>query len=286
MTSRRIKQITEHVYWLPADSATDRPVLGAIVGQNGTLVVDAGNSPAHANLMKSELKRIDAPAPKYLALTHSHWDHWFGISAFDIPALASFEMRRNLVELSQLDWSDKALDERVEAGLEIAFCRDMIRKELPDRNGLVLRAPEVVFSDWMEVDLGGATCRLVHVGGDHASDSSIACVLQEGVIFLSDCLNADIYHTPPRYTPKGVIALIERLRLCPGEHYFWGHGQEPMQREELEDFLSLLETTAALVEDGLVERQVLLQAVEAQMGRALTDYDIEDVEAFIAGQGV
>jgi glyoxylase-like metal-dependent hydrolase (beta-lactamase superfamily II) len=286
MASRRLNQITEHVYWLPPDSATDRPVLGAIVGQNGTLVVDAGNSPAHANLLKGELERIGAPAPKFLALTHSHWDHWFGISAFDIPALSSLETQRNLVELSQLDWSDQALDERVEAGLEIAFCRDMIRKELPERSGLVLRAPDIVFSDWMEVNLGGVTCRLVHVGGDHASDSSIACVLQEGVVFLSDCLNADIYHTHPGYTPKGVTALIERLRLCPGEHYFWGHGQEPMQREELEDFLSLLETTAALVEGGLVERQALLQAVEARMGRELVEYDEEDVQPFIAGYRV
>ncbi|MEJ2711231.1 MAG: hypothetical protein P8074_26725 [Anaerolineales bacterium] len=83
-----------------------------------------------------------------------------------------------------------------------------------------------------------------------------------------------------------MTALIERLRLCPGEHYFWGHGQEPMQREELEDFLSLLETTAALVEGGLVERQALLQAVEARMGQKLVEYDEEDVQAFIAGYRV
>jgi len=286
MTSQRINQVSAHVYWLPPDSTTDRPVLGAVVGQNGTLVVDAGNSPAHANLLKSELERIGAPAPKFLVLTHSHWDHWFGISAFEVPAVASVETRHHLEELSQLDWSDTALDERVEAGLEIAFCRDMLRKELPDRSQLVLRPPEVAFRDRLEIDLGGVTCRTIQVGGDHASDSSVVFIPQEGVIFLSDCLNADIYHTPPRYTPQGVYGLIERLRLCPGEHYFWGHGQEPMPREELDDFLSLLKTTARLVENGLVEQKALLQAVEERLGRPLGEADVEDVQAFISGAQV
>jgi glyoxylase-like metal-dependent hydrolase (beta-lactamase superfamily II) len=285
MASQRLNRISAHVYWLPPDSATDRPVLGAVIGRKGTLVVDAGNSPAHADVLKNELKRIGAPAPKYVVLTHSHWDHWFGMAAFDVPAVASLETRQNLEAQSKLDWGDEALDARVEAGLEIAFCRDMLRKEIPDRSRLVLRPPEVAFRDQLEVDLGDITCRVVHVGGDHASDSSVVFVPEEGIVFLSDCLNADIYHTPPRYTPKGVVGLIERLRQCPGEYYFWGHGQEPMPREELDGFLSLLEVTAVLVESGLVERQALLQAVEQRLGRPLGEDDVQDVAAFVAGKG-
>ncbi len=41
-----LTQISDHVYWFSPDDKTDRPVLGAIVGQTNTLWVDVGNSVA------------------------------------------------------------------------------------------------------------------------------------------------------------------------------------------------------------------------------------------------
>jgi predicted amidohydrolase len=51
MVTHQFHRLTVHVYYLSPDSTTDRPVLGAIVGTTGTLVVDAGNSPAHAQVL-------------------------------------------------------------------------------------------------------------------------------------------------------------------------------------------------------------------------------------------
>ena len=41
MVTHQFHRLTVHVYYLSPDSTTDRPVLGAIVGTTGTLVVDA-----------------------------------------------------------------------------------------------------------------------------------------------------------------------------------------------------------------------------------------------------
>ncbi|GAB4428720.1 MAG: hypothetical protein Fur0044_26540 [Anaerolineae bacterium] len=46
-----LQKLNRHVYWLPPDDRTDRPILGAITGERATLLVDAGNSPAHAQLL-------------------------------------------------------------------------------------------------------------------------------------------------------------------------------------------------------------------------------------------
>ena len=35
----KLNQISEHVYWLPPDETTDRPVLGVIAGKTGTAQV-------------------------------------------------------------------------------------------------------------------------------------------------------------------------------------------------------------------------------------------------------
>jgi glyoxylase-like metal-dependent hydrolase (beta-lactamase superfamily II) len=91
MNNPRLNQISQHVYWLPPDATTDRPTLGAVVGERATLIVDAGNSPAHAELFLNELANAGAPAPAYLVLTHSHWDHVFGVSAYDLPVFAYTE---------------------------------------------------------------------------------------------------------------------------------------------------------------------------------------------------
>ena len=76
MKQSSLNRISEHVYWLSPDATTDRPTLGAIVGKHATLIVDAGNSPAHANLFLEELARLEMAKPKYMVLTHWHWDRW------------------------------------------------------------------------------------------------------------------------------------------------------------------------------------------------------------------
>src|SRR4051794_30435918 len=191
------------------DSTTDRPVLGAITGAYGTLLVDAGNSPAHAELLLEAVEDVDATPPAYVALTHWHWDHVFGTSALVLPTFACTETRQVVAEMARLDWSDAALDRRVADGTEIAFCADMIKAELPERTGLSLRVPDIVFDDQVTVDLGGITCQLVHVGGDHASDSCVVYVPEERIMFLGDCLYPAIYTPVRQYTVARLFPLID-----------------------------------------------------------------------------
>ena len=126
LTQSKLHQITEHVYWFSPDHTTDRPTLGAVVGEGGTFIVDAGNSPAHATLFLQELTKIKLPPPAYVALTHWHWDHVFGTAVFDTPIYASQETKQMVAEMAAWAWDDDALDKRVDAGIEIPFCRDMI----------------------------------------------------------------------------------------------------------------------------------------------------------------
>ncbi|MEK1828587.1 hypothetical protein AAAC51_04610 [Priestia megaterium] len=69
----------------------------------------------------------------------------------------------------------------------------MIKKEMPCRETLILQEPDVTFHHHMEVDLGGITCCIQHIGGVHAQDSSIVYIPQEKVLFLGDCLCPDFY---------------------------------------------------------------------------------------------
>ena len=61
------------------------------------------------------------------------------------------------------------LDERVATGEEIEFCNEMIKREMPTRDHLELKSPDVTFTNKIEIDLGGITCVVEHVGGVHAT---------------------------------------------------------------------------------------------------------------------
>jgi glyoxylase-like metal-dependent hydrolase (beta-lactamase superfamily II) len=44
----------------------------------------------------------------------------------------------------------------------------------------------MTFEDEVQIDLGGITCIIKHVGGDHADDSVVIYIKEEKILFLGD----------------------------------------------------------------------------------------------------
>lgn len=278
-----LRQITPRVHWLPADARTDRPILGVISGERGSLLVDAGNSAAHATMLLEAMSAAGLAAPRLLLLTHWHWDHVFGAAAIDAVAIAHRETQRIMRVMAGFDWGDAALDQRVAAGTEIAFCRDMIRAELPDRAGLVIRPPEIAIEGELSVDLGGATCRLIPVGGDHAHDSTIAFVPEARAVFLGDCIYDDLHHGPRRLTLGRVGPLFDRLLALEADIYLPAHHEAPLSRAEFEREAWLLTTIGHAVERAGDDRERALGLLPGLLDAPLDEDHIEIADAFLAG---
>jgi glyoxylase-like metal-dependent hydrolase (beta-lactamase superfamily II) len=276
-------QISPHVYWLSPDSATDRPVLGVVSGTRGSLIVDAGNSSQHAQILLSEIKRDELSTPAYLFLTHWHWDHVFGADWLALPTLAHSETVRIVEQMTEFDWSDTALDQRVRDGLEIEFCRDMIKAELPNRSNLRIRPPEIAIYDQASVHLGEVTCQLIHVGGDHSHDSTVAFVPEEKVMFLGDCIYDDLHHGPRRITAGKLLPLYERLLSFDADYYLPSHHPEPLTRQSLADEYNLMKKIGRTVERIGDDRDAIMEELPKLLGESLQMDHIEIAEAFLAG---
>lgn len=283
MPEHSLSRLTERVWWLNPVSATDRPTLGLVAGERGALVVDAGNSAAHARALLAEAARHGLPAPSLAALTHWHWDHVFGLAALGVPALASRETQRVVQVMAGLAWDDAALDARVAAGAEIAFCRDMIRAELPDRSGLAIRPPEIAFEGEIAVDLGGVVCRLIHVGGDHSPDAIAVAVPQEGVVFFGDAIYDDLYHGPRRLTTAGLFPLLDRLLALDADYYVGGHDPEPIPRRQFAEDAALLRTIGLAVARTGDDREAVLAGLRGELGAPLSEDQTTIADAFLAG---
>lgn len=262
------------MWWFTPDDHSDRPALAAVAGADATVLLDVGASVSHTASFLGALEPLGLPPLRTALLTHWHWDHSFGGAALEAPIAAHWLTAAELAREAALDWSDAALDVRVQSGAELAFCAEMMRIELPDRSNLRIVEPVIVFGDeGLELRLGGVTCTVRRVGGDHAEDSCVIHVVEDGLLFLGDCLYQRLHAAEPHHTVAGARRLTDAIEAFGAATAIQGHGEE------------LLDATALV---GELERLRHAADRVARLGpgalaTATGDEDRETLELFIAG---
>jgi glyoxylase-like metal-dependent hydrolase (beta-lactamase superfamily II) len=279
---QQLQQISNRIYYLPPYQETDRPVLGAIVGDDKTVLIDAGNSSKHAKLFLHQLDEQQIKGD-WLVLTHWHWDHVFGMCEMGMPTISHVMTHHEIKQLQQLSWKDSALDQRVEDGIEIPFCADAMKKELGDDRTIHLPDPDIAFEGQMKLYLGGVTCVMEHVGGDHSSDSIIVYVPEEKVLFLGDCLYANLYAEKWNYTIETTLQLIEKIEKYDVETVFLSHHHAPFNKAEFNSFIQFLKSTAHLTVKHEGNREAIAVELSKQLQRDLNELEIETVGFFVNG---
>ncbi|MGJ7921579.1 MBL fold metallo-hydrolase [Neobacillus sp. LXY-4] len=283
MGNQKLIKFSERIFYLSASHETDRPILGAIIGDQHVLMVDGGNSPKHINLFYKELADHGIPKPSFVVLTHWHWDHIFGLSQFNIPIIAHIKTANHMLRLQGLKWDDASLNERVQTGKETSFCAEMIKKEFKDKRDIQICMPNILFEDKLFIDLGNLTCQIEHVGGDHSDDSTVIYVQDEQFLFLGDCNSCDIYSEKRQYTKANVVPLLERLERFQAQWYLHSHS-EPINRTEfLQENRECRSILESLNKHG-EHLDLICKDVQPIFGRNLTQDDLEFIQYFINGK--
>ncbi len=283
MPETTLTRISDHVHWM-TPGAPDRPSLCAVTGPQTTLMLDAGASVAHTRLFLDAIAAAGVEAPRYVALTHWHWDHVFGADALPVTLIAHADTAAALKTLADYDWSDAALDRRVAMGEEIAFCADNIKIELPEPRRVSIVLPDVVFRDRLELRLGDdITCQIQHVGGDHAADSCVMYVQSDRVLFLGDCLYPAIYAPAHYYTTRRLFPILDTLSAFDADIYIEGHTGEAMDKAAFRALADKLRITGTLVDAIGADVQAVLSAYQAQTGQTPDEETQEIVTDFVTG---
>ncbi|GIP24510.1 MBL fold metallo-hydrolase [Paenibacillus sp. J22TS3] len=280
-----INQLTNRFVYMSADGTVDRPILGAILGEEQTLYIDAGNSKRHAKTFREAVGKNYSTRSSLTALTHWHWDHSFG-AAYDplSPLIATGLTYQALQLLLGLDWSDKALDERVRQGQEIAFCADYIKKEYEGvERDIQVKLPDITFTDSITLYLGGVSCHIQHVGGVHAQDSCVMYIPEEKVLFLGDVLGPAIYDGPRYYAARDFLRIVEKIKKYPAAWYIESH-YRPVTAEEFWQDINESCVLAELVIKFKDNKQVIEREWAKCIGRELGDEDKAVVHQFMLGE--
>ncbi|MEC1119318.1 MBL fold metallo-hydrolase [Bacillus safensis] len=278
-----IKKIGQSFWYITPVSQTDRPILGMVVGNNKTLMIDAGNSEDHANYFIQRTLKHENAKPDMVVLTHWHWDHIFGLPALpDSVSIASAQTRKEMEELVPFSWSDEAIDERVREGTEIEFCAKAIKEEYQGHRDIQVVLPDVTFDRRIEIDLGGVTCIVQHVGGDHAADSVIVYVKEEKILFLGDCIYPKMYAEKVHYSVKEILRLLDELDAFDAETYIPSH-QRPWTKEEFRQETDKLRMIAKFTDQCGGDKQKITKEYQHYVNRELKEDELDTIDYFVNG---
>jgi glyoxylase-like metal-dependent hydrolase (beta-lactamase superfamily II) len=158
---------------LYAFTAEGDPNSGAIVGDDGVLVVDAQATPVMAQEVIARVRKVTDRPIRYLLLSHYHAVRVLGAAAYEgATVLASDATRALIAERGRQDMES-----------EIGRFPRLFRaaESIPG-----LTWPQVTFPQRMSVWLGRREVRLMHLGRGHTAGDVVAYVPDANVVFAGD----------------------------------------------------------------------------------------------------
>lgn len=282
----RLNKLNDNVYYSDFISEGDRPVLGLIVGEEASLIVDGGNSKAHIESFIEEAKKVVTSPIKYMVITHWHWDHVFGIhwakELLGITPICNDLTNKKISYLKTLKWTEEDISKRVETGEEIEFCKEHMLIELPDLKNIEIDTCSITFKEKIEIDLGSVKCNISQIISDHSEDCSIVEVKgKEKVVFLGDCLYLDMYNGPWSFTREKLYPMLESLLYLDAKWYIPSH-HGMYSKNGFEGYAKYLIGIGEIV-GNLTDEYEAYEAYEKYKLRSITDNEKEDINSFIKG---
>jgi glyoxylase-like metal-dependent hydrolase (beta-lactamase superfamily II) len=160
-----------------AFTAQGDPNVGAIVGPDSVLAVDARATPAAASEWLDALRGVTDKPVEYLVLTHYHAVRVLGASAFSARHVVAHEQTRLWVhERGREDWESEYR----------RFPR--LFREAESIPGLTY--PDIAYAAALTLLLGDREVQVLWLGGGHTLGDSVVWLPRERVLFAGDLVEA------------------------------------------------------------------------------------------------
>ena len=196
--------------------------IGLVVGTTGALVIDTGSSPEQGRAILDAARAVaGAVEITHVVVTHRHWDHLYGLAAFE--GVASY---------GHVGLAD---DVDADPGRDVTLAEHGLSRE-----GLVL--PTTTFTLAAAISLGDCHAELVHFGKGHTASDVVVIVPERAVVFAGDLLEESAHPSvgPDSHLKTWPATLDGTLgTLRPDSVIIPGHGKAIdrmaafMQRAEL-----------------------------------------------------
>lgn len=148
--------------------------IGLVCGETGTLLIDTGTTLIEANAIKADIAAITKRPVSHILLTHNHFDHILGASAFGGASVYCAPE----VAVTMADGTAELHAHAMRYGADPVEVADAIA---------ALRPPANLIHD-AELDLVGTTVTIAHPGRGHTRHDLIAVIADRvpAVVFCGD----------------------------------------------------------------------------------------------------
>ncbi|MFQ5664513.1 MAG: MBL fold metallo-hydrolase [Terriglobia bacterium] len=165
------KQLAPGVY---APVSTKPPVdnSGFVVGERGVLVIDAHINAAMARQIQAAVRQVTSKPILYLVNTNYHGDHTFGNYAF--PSETLIVAHRKTAERMRNFEQEKQ------------FLLRTVNNDPTVYGEARLRLPDVVFDDYLRLELGGRGVEVYHFGPGNTPGDTVVYVPEAKVAWTGN----------------------------------------------------------------------------------------------------
>ena len=242
--------------------------IGAVVGDDGVLIVDTRASHEQARELIDDLSPLTHLPVRWVVNTHYHWDHCWGNAMFRTAELWGHEnTRRSLLERGE-DARRTVID-HFPVELHNAF------------REVEIVPPEHTFSDRVSLDVGRAVDLRYHGRGHTDSDITVGVA---GVLFAGDLVEEA---APPAFGDSFPLEwpdALDGLLGCVDGVVVPGHG-DPVDRafvvQQRDDISATIKLARAGFEEGVPARDV--NVADAPFPSDVGRFVVERTYAQLAG---
>jgi glyoxylase-like metal-dependent hydrolase (beta-lactamase superfamily II) len=201
-------KISDHVW-----AIMGFPNIAIVAGSRATLVVDTGLGPKNgATIARVAAKLAPNNTRLFLTTTHFHPEHAGGEPGFPANTI----LIRDAVQQQEMEKHGQEM-------IDMFSGRSAEDKEL--LAGVVLRPPDVTFSQEATVDLGGVTVRLLWFGGAHTKGDELIFVEPDRTLVSGDVVQNK---TMPNIfgdggTPATWLAVLDKVEALNATHILPDH---------------------------------------------------------------
>jgi len=174
---------------------------GFVVTPAGVVVIDALGSPALAERLLAQIRRITPQPVTHVVLTHYHADHIYGLQALQ-AAGAKVLAHQGAREYLNSDT----------ARLRLQASRTELAPWIDAQTRLV--EPDEWITGPRELVLGGVRLQLIPVGPAHTPEDLVVHLPQEKVLFAGDLVFASASPSSARRTAAAGSARWTRCSRC------------------------------------------------------------------------
>ena len=237
------------------------PNIGIIGGAHSVLVVETGLGPRNADKVVEFATEYAKGRRLYLTTTHFHPEHAFGAQAF--------------TDATYLVNQEQATDRSVKGPGYLGMFRGLGESIAHELEGVELTAPDVVYDQAYDLDLGGRVVSLRATGRAHSKGDQVVRV--DDIVFTGDLVEAGQFAIFPWFPPHDMdvsgIRWIEVMRRLEAEHpstVVPGHGDldGPGLLTQVRTYLELLrDETWRRRDSAMSEQETVAEITELLLER-------------------